>query len=295
MIKKNLISFVNYREPARLNSKPKALMKNLLSILILSLVLISCKNNQETNTMPVEPNGGIGDGAPSLSAAFVEPISKAHYKDAFMQEEAIRFDIDLNFGGQDRLDGRVTMLTGGGKIRIDKTDGSYMVFDGKNVYMSPEDAKTDGARFAMFTWPYFFAFPYKLQDPGTIIEPLENLELSGQTREAFKLSFEAGTGDSPDDWYVGYLNPDHTIHAAGYIVTFGKTQEEAEKAPHAIVYTNYSKINKIPFAKNWTFYNWSKANGLQGEPLGTAVLSNIKFIDPDKDFFKKPDAAQLIE
>jgi hypothetical protein len=46
---------------------------------------------------------------------------------------------------------------------------------------------------------------------------------------AKKLSFESGTGDAPDDWYVVYADKATNLIEKLHIVT--KMSEEAEKKP----------------------------------------------------------------
>ena len=277
-------------------------MHKLAPYLLSSLLFIQCKPSTSENTdvkankIPVEQNNGIGDGAPSLEDAFAQTIANAHHKKAFLGHDAISFNIDLDFGGTNRLDATITLLTNSSKIRIDKSDGSSLIYDGEGVYLTPKEAASDQARFDIFTWAYFFAFPYKLADPGARLRPIETAELDERKYDSFKLTFESGTGDSPDDWYVGYLNTNHTVHAAGYIVTFGnKSIEKAESAPHAIVYSDYSAVNEIPIATTWDFYNWSQAAGLSGKPIGHATLSNVKFIEVSDTTFARPDSFKKIE
>jgi hypothetical protein len=78
------------------------------------------------------------------------------------------------------------------------------------------------------------------------------------------------------------------IQCAAYIVTAGgSTQEEAEKDPHAIEYTNYIEVDGIPFAQNWKFWGWQPAEGLTDQ-LGEATITNIQFVDLEADFFTAP-------
>lgn len=235
--------------------------------LLLLLTLLGCKEQPKPNE----------NEATKAETAFSKKIGQAHHKDAFFEKEAIAFDIQLNFGGKERLNGTLVMVPDGSKIRIDKSNGDKLIYNGQGVFLSPADADDTGARFDIFTWAYFFAFPYKLEDEGANLKPLGKIALNDKNREGFSLTFDSGIGDAPDDWYVGYLNENNTLHAAGYIVTFGKTLKKAEETPHAIVYTDYEEIEGIPIANTWKFYNWSKEEGLKGEPIGKAKLSNIHF------------------
>lgn len=104
-----------------------------------------------------------------------------------------------------------------------------------------------------------------------------------------KLTFKNGTGDAPDDWYITYSDPStNLIKVAAYIVTAGKTKEEAEKNPHAIAYNNYEIIEQIPLATSWTFWEWNKNEGLTKE-IGNATLSNFEFLKNDDKLFEVPE------
>lgn len=259
------------------------------------MIIIGCKENTSEEKIPVEPNNGIGDGAtPPPIFSFSQNIEEAHNKVAFMSKEAISFDIVLKFGGNTRLDGKVSMTTNSSKVRLDRSDGTSIVYDGNKVMISPDTAKIDGARFDVFTWQYFFAQPFKLTDPGTVWEEQGKKVLDSIKYDTAKLSFRSNVGDSPDDWYVIYKDTvTQRLKAAAYIVTFNKEQEKAEEDPHAIVYTNYKSIDQVPFATEWSFYNWNDKNGIQ-EKLGEATISKIEFFNPSKEYFEAPDSAKEV-
>ena len=50
-------------------------------------------------------------------------------------------------------------------------------------------------------------------------------------RVGTKISFDAGVGDAPDDWYIAFTDDQGRMDALGYIVTYSKSQEEAEARP----------------------------------------------------------------
>ncbi len=278
-------------------------MKNFW-ILILAISVISCNQNkkeEEQNTdttemMPVEPDSGIGDGAVSIVDHYIMSVEKAHKKSEFLKHKAISFKIDLSFGGKQRLDGKITMLTNSTKIRIDKKDDSKLIYTGEKVFLCPEDANDKGARFDMFTWTYFFALPYKMNDPGTTWELQNNRPLDEIEHQTARLTFEKGIGDSPDDWYVIYTDPtENTLKAAAYIVSFGSDGDtsKAEADPHAIQYKDFKIIDGIPFATRWIFYGWTKEKGMTNI-LGEATLTDITFLKEEGAIFDTPDNAKEI-
>lgn len=266
-----------------------------LSLLFAFLIIISCKKNTSEEKIPVEPDNGIGNGAtPPKVFSFSENIEEAHNKPAFMNHEAVSFDIDLEFGGETRLSGKVSMTTNSTKVRVDKDNGTSIIYDGSEVYITPDSAQTQGARFDIFTWQYFFAMPFKLTDPGTVWEDKGAKMLDSTSYDTAQLSFKSDIGDSPDDWYIVYKEPEtNRLKAASYIVTFSKEQAEAEKDPHAIVYSDFKSVKDIDIATKWSFHNWNNTDGF-GEKLGEATISNIQFFSPDEGYFKAPENAKLV-
>lgn len=277
----------------------KQKMKQFLVFLSL-LTIFGCKQNQNTASsenekVTTEPVGSTGNKVVSPAVTFAQSIENAHDKQAWKAKNAVSFDIELSFGGQQRFAAKITSLTNSTKVRIDKEDGSMLLYDGKKVYLSPADANDKGARFDMFTWQYFFAIPFKLTDPGTHWELLDSLQIDSTAYATGKLTFGQNTGDAPDDWYVIYQEPKTgLLHAAAYIVTLGKKKEKAEENPHAIVYKAYKKVDGIPLATKWTFHDWDKENGI-GKQIGDATISNIQFSDAKDAFFTQPEDSKLIE
>ena len=271
-------------------------MKKLLLFSTI-LVLFACKNNSESTSseekIMTEPDGGIGDGAISPAMQFPIAIENAHKKDEFLKHNAIQFDIALIFGGNERLNAKITTLTNSGKIKIVKKDSSTLTFDGENAWISPAAKNYNGARFDMFTWQYFFALPFKLTDNGTNWEMPKLRIMDSSKVNSAKLTFGENIGDAPDDWYIIYQAEDQKLAAAAYIVTLNKEISTAEANPHAINYHDYKIVDGVPFATTWTFHNWSKENGIEDE-IGKAKISNIKFITPEDDFFKPAKDAEEI-
>ena len=271
------------------------LMKKIAYLLLLSVIVLSCKDAKKEigneKMMPVETDNGIGDGAPSLEMAFAQSVEKAHNKEDFAQHEAVSFDFKLSFGGQEQMDSKITMRTNSSKIKIENKDGSTILFDGTDVYVTPAATEMPSARFAIFTWPYFAAMPFKLTDPGTQWSDMRQTQ-DGQYSRA-KLTFKENTGDTAEDWYIAFTdNKTNLLSYVAYIVTFGKSIEKAEDEPHAIVYKNYEVVDGVPISNQWEFYNWSEEKGLFGAPIGEATLSNITFTD-SVDFTVPTDSKKV--
>jgi len=258
-----------------------AAMKELL-YLVFAVVLISC-----TQTQPAE-----SETAPPKEKVELNPIQKieeAHSKQDFLSKDVVQFDIILKFGGTERLNGSMTLATNSSRGHISYKNGKDLYFDQNKVFVSPETKNTASARFAAYTWSYFFLFPYKLSDPGTNWSEVTEANLNGNVYNSQKLTFGDGVGDAPDDWYITYSNLESNLmEVAAYIVTAGgSTVEEAEEDPHAISYHDYKDADGIALAHSWQFWEWRKDSGLMRQ-LGTAELSNFKFLKTDKSDLLAP-------
>jgi len=238
------------------------------------LILTSCTSQTSSNNNATE---SVLESENKPASTFATKIQEAHEKKEFLKKDVISFDLQLFFGGKERLNGKIKLATDGTKGRYSLKGGTELIFKHDSVLVSDNYSNQNRARFAAYTWSYFFLMPYKLNDPGTIWENYSDSLLNGTLYKTGKLTFEAGTGDAPDDWYIVYADPESMImNTAAYIVTAGKSQEQAEKDPHAIQYSGYSEIDGIPIAHRWDFYAWRPKLGLN-DTLGYAILENIHF------------------
>ncbi|CAA6803932.1 MAG: Unknown protein [uncultured Aureispira sp.] len=267
---------------------------SILSFLLFSF-LVSCSTSttEETNGPNTESKENITEATSpkkhSNENVFVASVEEAHQRAAFLTKKAIQFDILLSFGGKERLNGTILVTTDSRQAVTTYKNGEKLYYNEDNVYHAPTMENAKRARFNAYTWPYFALFPYKLSDPGTNWSAYEQTSLNEKEYLSQKLSFDAGTGDDPGDWYIVYADKEtHLIDVAAYIVTAGKTQAEAEEDPHAIQYKDYTMVDGIPIPQRWIFWEWRKEGGLTKE-LGSAAISNIKFVEADEKTFVAPD------
>lgn len=232
--------------------------------------------------------------APDPGRAFIESIERATGKSAYLKREAVALDLNLQFGGKDRVVGTMIFETNGDRSRIDFSDGTIMLFDGKDAMISPENHPAPKPRFELLTWPYFVELPFKLNDPGTFLEIESSRTTDGREMPTARLRFAEDIGDTPDDWYLLYKDPTtDLLDTVGYIVTYGRSAAEGEKKPHSIVYSKYVPVQGVQFATDWKFYNWSAERGISGEPIGRATLSDIRFVKLTAETFRRPDSYRI--
>ena len=240
----------------------------------------ACSFSSDNNVAKEEPKVEFTD-----AEKLVAEIEKTHKKEVFEQNEVVQFDLQLNFGGKERFNGRVYVMISGAKIKMED-DSTLMFWNGEKAMVLPSTENNEKARFDLLTWSYFFTAPYKLSDPGTNHQFLGSSFLGGAEYDANKLTFDQGTGDTPEDWYIVYKDKNSGLLAAmAYIVTSGgATLEEAEKDPHVITYEAYTDIGGIPFATQWNFWTWNES-GEMHKLLGNATIGNIEFTKKAGDLF----------
>jgi hypothetical protein len=145
----------------------------------------------------------------------------------------------------------------------------------------------------MWTPFYFFGMPFVFADPGAMAESLGKKNFQGQDYDAFKITFKKGTGDTPDDYYLIYIDPaSHQLKLAAYVVTFPamrKGRPIDQLKPHAILFKEWQKADGLLVPKTAPFYKWTGEN-IEGDPLGTLEFSNVHFSkkSPDPSKFAKP-------
>lgn len=234
---------------------------------------------------------------PTDMPQMVQDLVREHNIKEFYEKDVISFEIQLIFNGSERLNATIYSRTNSSKVKVEKAEGTVVLFDGEDVFITPDSAFYEGARFDALTWSYFALAPFKFADEGTEWGEANKMPLREETdqMQSIKLSFENGVGDAPDDWYQVYVNPETgLLEAMAYIVTFGDTpKEEAEKNPHAITYSDYQPVQGAILSGKWKFHNWSKEAGL-GEQIGEATITNIQFIEETEDLFTLGTGAERV-
>lgn len=266
-------------------------MRNL--VVLIALVFVSCSAQKENKQEESPQSSAVAEQVNPV----IKSIQEAHNLDGFMEEKIISFDINLIFGGNERLDASIYSTTNSSNVLVENSENTRLLFDGNDIWIHPKDSLYDGARFDALTWSYFFMAPFKLNDPGTHhTEPKRLPYQENDSLMTTKLTFGENIGDAPDDWYVVYQNEESKVlEAMAYIVTFGgRDQAKAAQNPHAISYSDYTKVKGIPFAQQWKFWNWSEEEGLEDQ-LGEATISNIQFSDDASIFDKKEGAVKVAE
>lgn len=258
------------------------IMKNSSLVLTVCILLFSaCKEKKNSVTTA---NASSKVVIESNHPSFVTDMEFAHEKDEVYKNDMICFNLDMTFGKSNSLM-KIFTTPNSSAIRVDKQNGTSTILMNGKTYTNADKSKWQNEKFGIYTYQYFFMAPYKFSDQGTKWEKLAPMEINGELTNRSKLTFEDGTGDSPNDWYMVHSDTEsNLVNHIGYIVTGGGTSiEEAEKSAHAITYENFIQVDGIPMSTKWIFSDYNKESGL-GKQIGEGIIRNIDFMDLRDEF-----------
>lgn len=167
-------------------------------------------------------------------------------------------------------------------------------WDGENAWIWPDTVHLPiNPRFWANTPFYFLGLPFVLADEGIIYHDLQSDSLNGHWCDLVKVTFEHGTGDAPDDFYVLYM--DHSSHlqvALRYVVSYPGFFPEGEHSPEKImVLKELQEVDGISLAVGYRTYWWREQ---VGDYITDIDVSEVSF-EPDlpKEFFSMPSGAKI--
>ncbi len=178
---------------------------------------------------------------------------------------------------------------------LQTTEAYQFGYDGTDVWVAPNlDAFPGNPRFSNGLDFYFFAIPFVLADPGTNREHLGRVTVDGAEYEAVKISYDAGVGASPDDYYIVHFDPEtHRLHLLLYTVTY-RSQEPNENY-NARVYEEWQEIGGLVLPRKMTSYRWNSEQRRLGEKRRETVYDNVRLSTekPDATRFARPEGAEI--
>ena len=162
-------------------------------------------------------------------------------------------------------------------------------FDGKDVWLTKDsEFPPDRARFYHNLYFYFYAMPFILSDDGIVYNMVDDLQIGDKSYPGIKISYNNNVGDSPDDNYFIYYDPEtYKMTWLGYTVTYGDDKPSTEV--HYINYKDWQEVNGLVLPKVLEWY--SVENNLPKDPTGSqefklVIVSKEK---PDSKLFEKPE------
>jgi len=257
-----------------------------VTFISVAFLLVNCGQPDEGNQTEAE-----------LIQQQVRTTQSAHGIEAWWQKELIQADVKIDFGGNRIVDGTFTFEAHGPRSRYDRKQGGPVVYDGKTAWMLDPAASENNARFHVLTWPWFIMAPFKMEGDGIDLSDYQAVQFDGEQHCMIKQSFASDMGDAPDDWYRFIINAEtNRINAMIYIVTYGKTTEEANAKPSIIYYKDYKEYEGTFISTVYEFWYWDEGEfDVSGDsPKGVGTVSNIRYVSNDPKMFQvSADAVEL--
>ena len=172
-------------------------------------------------------------------------------------------------------------------------------WNGKNAWVLAQDSTVFpyNTRFWSLT-PYFFAAqPFVLDGNGVNLELLEQKTYNERTQDVVKVTFDAGTGDAPDDYYILYFdNETHQLSVIRYIVSYPGYFKDGGHLPEKLMELNGEQMaNGILFPKSYKTH-WLTNQETAGEHITDIILSDVLFIpELELGHFDIPNGAEILE
>ena len=182
---------------------------------------------------------------------------------------------------------------------IENPTASYG-WDGKDAWVTMKDTAyfEYNLRFWAMTPIFFLAQPFNFDGEGVILEKLDDKVLNDITYDAVKITFEAGTGDAPDDYYINYFDKKtHQLAVLRYIVSYPKYFKNGGHTPEkTMTLHNFKTVNGITLPTGYKTYMTSEDEGLAGDVVTDITVSDIKFLpETKKAAFDIPKGAHIME
>ena len=262
-------------------------MKNLALFLSLSIFLVSCKNNDKATDYSEETL----DVTTSIYPDNITKIFDAHGGiDNWNAMQSLEFTMPKETGDE------VTLTNLKSRKSLITMPKHTIGFDGSDVWLESKDTTSykGNPKFYYNLMFYFYAMPFILADDGILYSEAEPMTFEGKTYPGILISYESGIGESPEDEYILYYDPDtHQMAWLGYTVTFFTKAKGKEF--HFIKYDDWQTVEGLVLPKTLHWYNYE--NNMPTTKRNEVPFTNVKLSksQPNDADFSKPESASVIE
>jgi hypothetical protein len=154
------------------------------------------------------------------------------------------------------------------RVMVDqRTRRAYIDFPGTDMSLTWDGRKAWGMNWNSPTPPrfiallnyYFVNLPWLTMDPGVKLEPKGTGQLAADSTEyaVVMMTFEPGTGDTPNDYYRLYIDPaTKRLRAFAYVVTYRALLPPGMQSTpeHIVTYDSLATVNGLAVPVAYTIY-----------------------------------------
>lgn len=176
---------------------------------------------------------------------------------------------------------------------------AHFGWNGTTAWVKAKDSTAFAydTKFWALTPIYFLGQPFILDGQGVNLELLPQKVYKEKNNDVVKVTFDAGIGDAPDDYYILYFDADsHQLSVIRYIVSYPAYFKDGGHLPEKFMdLSEYKTVDGITFP---TLYktHWLLENQAPGEYITKIEVSDIEFTNNLEDnFFNAPEGAKILE
>ncbi|MCF8715973.1 hypothetical protein JM658_14140 [Joostella atrarenae] len=152
-------------------------------------------------------------------------------------------------------------------------------------------------RFWALTPYYFLGQPFIFDGEGVNLEKLADTQYKDKPYNTIKVTFDPGTGDAPDDYYILYFGKkDHKLAVIRYIVSYPEYFKDGGHNPEKLMeIQGTTVVDGIELATGYHTH-WLTEDEKAGEYITEITVDNIKFDKTVKNsYFEVPEGAEIIK
>ena len=169
-------------------------------------------------------------------------------------------------------------------------------WDGE-VAWSNFDASAIRPRFWALTPYYFVGIPFVLADEGVVLRPAGTERFEERDYDLIHASFEGGTGDAPDDYYIVYIDREtKRVGGVRYVVSYPGFFPDGGHTPEKLMsYDGSRTVDGIILPESYRTFSWDTETALPGDLVTKTTLSDVGFEPQTPDeFFDVPEGAEIV-
>ncbi len=168
-----------------------------------------------------------------------------------------------------------------------------MAWDGERAWSENWQSPLPPRFLALLNY-YFAGLPWLTQDPGVVLGSPGRGRVPEDPTDyiTIMMTFAPGTGDTPDDYYKLFIDPEtYELAANEYIVTYRDVLPEgvAHTPPHILVYDEWTEVGGLKLPAHYTIYE-------DGAVYGSCAFRDWSLVEPfDESRMSMPDGAVVDE
>lgn len=118
-------------------------------------------------------------------------------------------------------------------------------------------------RFMATLTYYFVSLPWVMKDPGVVLHAPETMKLWNDDTEyiSIRVTYDPGTGDTSDDYYVLIIDPKtYRLQGCTYVVTYAALLPEGvtSSPEHVLVFDEFETVDGLGVPTAFTIYEEEK-------------------------------------